>query len=292
MIKQKLSSYAENFEEKLERAFKSDKTEYDVIYEGCRYSLLLGGKRIRPYLLNSFFGLCGGEGNRSLNFEFAIECIHTYSLVHDDLPSMDNDDMRRGKPSCHIRFGEANALLVGDALLTKAFSFASKTDDIKAENVLKATNMRAEYAGVDGMIGGQAVDLLYEGRPADEKLLRLICDLKTGALIKAACKIGTVLAGAEEEKLKAAELYAEYLGLAFQIVDDILDIVGDEQKLGKPINSDAENEKTTFVVLFGIEKCKQLVQELTDRAKASLDIFGAKADDLKALADYLCKRDY
>lgn len=292
MINEALSSYAESFEKGLSSAFSNQPCEYEILYDACRYSLLIGGKRIRPFLINRFFRLCSGNLRGSENFEYAIECIHTYSLVHDDLPSMDNDDMRRGKPSCHIKFGEANALLAGDALLTKAFSFAAKTEQLKPDNVLKAICVLADNSGIDGMIGGQVIDLIYEDKTADENILKTICSLKTGALIKAACKIGAILGGADKERIAAAESYAEHLGLAFQIVDDILDVVGDQDKLGKPINSDLENNKSTFVTLFGIEKCKKLVDELTEKAKSSLDIFGESADELKALADYLCKRDY
>ena len=292
MINKALSSYAESFEKDLCTAFSNKECEYEILYDACGYSLLIGGKRIRPFLINRFYRLCSGNLSGSENFEMAIECIHTYSLVHDDLPSMDNDDMRRGKPSCHIKFGEANALLAGDALLTKAFSLAAETSKIRPVNVLKAISVLADCSGIDGMIGGQVIDLFYEDKKADENILKTICTLKTGALIKAACKIGAILGGADEDRIKAAENYAEYLGLAFQIVDDILDVVGDQDKLGKPINSDLENNKSTFVTLFGIEKCKKLVEELTEKAKSSLDIFGETADELKALADYLCKRDY
>lgn len=292
MINKALSSYAESFEKDLCTAFSNKECEYEILYDACGYSLLIGGKRIRPFLINRFYRLCSGNLSGSENFEMAIECIHTYSLVHDDLPSMDNDDMRRGKPSCHIKFGEANALLAGDALLTKAFSLAAETSKIRHENVLKAISVLADCSGIDGMIGGQVIDLFYEDKKADENILKTICTLKTGALIKAACKIGAILGGADEDRIKAAENYAEYLGLAFQIVDDILDVVGDQDKLGKPINSDLENNKSTFVTLFGIEKCKKLVEELTEKAKSSLDIFGETADELKDLADYLCKRDY
>ena len=292
MINKALSSYAESFEKDLCTAFSNKECEYEILYDACGYSLLIGGKRIRPFLINRFYRLCSGNLSGSENFEMAIKCIHTYSLVHDDLPSMDNDDMRRGKPSCHIKFGEANALLAGDALLTKAFSLAAETSKIRPENVLKAISVLADCSGIDGMIGGQVIDLFYEDKKADENILKTICTLKTGALIKAACKIGAILGGADEDRIKAAENYAEYLGLAFQIVDDILDVVGDQDKLGKPINSDLENNKSTFVTLFGIEKCKKLVEELTEKAKSSLDIFGETADELKALADYLCKRDY
>lgn len=292
MIEKTLLEYAKDFESKLNNFFASENDEYKIISDACKYSLLLGGKRIRPFLINSFYKLCGGENNASFNFEAAMECIHTYSLIHDDLPCMDNDDMRRGKPSCHIKFGEEYALLAGDALLTGAFGLAAKTNNIDALLIIKAISELSDYAGINGMIGGQTVDLIYENKSADVDVLKLICSLKTGALIKASCKIGCILAGAYDDKIKAAEQYAEAVGLAFQIVDDILDETSTEEKLGKPIHSDKENNKSTFVSLLGVDECRSLVFNLTKQAKESLDIFGEEAENLKQFADYLCKRDY
>ena len=292
MIEKKLSDYANTFENNLSSLYKHTECEYSVLCDACAYSLLLGGKRIRPFLLHEFYTLCGGADDASFNFEAAVESIHTYSLIHDDLSCMDNDDLRRGKPSCHIKFGEANALLAGDALLTKAFALAAASKNIKAEYSLKALKLLADYAGIDGMIGGQTVDLLYENKPADENILKLICSLKTAALIKAACEIGCVIAGADETAVKAAGDYAEAIGLAFQIVDDILDETATTEKLGKPVHSDAANNKATFLTLYGIEKCKQIVSELTKKAKSSLVVFNSSADDLISFADYLCNRQY
>ncbi len=292
MIKNTLSQYANNFEESIKDLFECENNEYKIISDACKYSLLLGGKRIRPFLINSFYKLCGGMDNASFNFEAAMECIHTYSLIHDDLPCMDNDDMRRGKPSCHIKFGEEYALLAGDALLTGAFGLAANTKNIDSSFVLKAILELSDNAGINGMIGGQTVDLLYESKKADEGVLKLICSLKTGALIKASCKIGCILAGADDNQIAAAATFAEKLGLAFQIVDDILDETSTEEKLGKPIHSDKENNKSTFVSLLGIDECRRLVVVLTQEAKESLDIFGKEANNLKKFADYLCNRDY
>ncbi len=292
MIKSKISAYADLFEEKASKLYENEKCEYSLVYDACRYSLLLGGKRLRPFLMNSFYKLCGGSGDGIFNFEAAIESIHTYSLIHDDLPCMDDDDMRRGKPSCHKKFGEANALLAGDALLTKAFELAADTKEIEPALVLKGIKTLSSLSGIEGMIGGQVVDLLYENKNADEEILKLICRLKTGALIKAACTIGCILAGAEEKEISAAADYAENLGLAFQIVDDILDVTSTTEKLGKPVNSDMNNNKSTFVSLYGIENCKGIVARLTEQAKNSLSVFAGSTEDLKALADYLCTRDY
>ncbi len=293
MIKDKIKAFADEFEGWVSELLPEKNCEYSLVQDAMRYSVADGGKRLRPFLIKKFYEASGGRDTGFKHFALAMECIHSYSLVHDDLPCMDNDDMRRGRPSCHKRFGEEYALLAGDGLLTLAFNIASKTEGISADRVLSAMVILSDKAGVDGMIGGQTVDLLSEGKSdVTTELLRLICSLKTGALIKASCMIGCVLAGAGEERLKAAEEYAENIGLAFQIVDDILDVTGDEAKLGKPINSDAENEKATFVSLLGIERCKGLVLELTEKAKAALSVFGDEVNDIKELADYLCIRDY
>lgn len=292
MTKTYLKKYADSFEEALSLFYSDNNESYKIVLDAMSYSLRLGGKRIRPYLLRQFYLLCGGENNSSINFEVAIESIHTYSLIHDDLPCMDDDDMRRGKPSCHKKYGEAYALLAGDGLLTEAFGIAAKTKNIDSSLVVKALSVLSELSGVKGMIGGQTIDLLSEGKTVGEEVLREICALKTGALIKSACTIGCILANASENEILAATKYAECLGLAFQIEDDILDCIGDEQKLGKPIHSDEDNNKSTFVTVFGIDKCKEKVANLTEEAKNALNVFGSKADNLKALADFLCNRDY
>ncbi len=293
MIEEKIKAFAASFEDKISRIFEKNRKEYEIVAEAMKYSLSDGGKRLRPFLVEQFYTLCGGKKDAAQNFELAIECIHTYSLIHDDLPCMDDDDMRRGRPSCHKKFGEANALLAGDALLTYAFEIAANTEGIPAERVVKAIRLLAYYAGIDGMIGGQTVDLESESKKdIDIETVRLICSLKTGALLKASCLIGCTLAGADDQQLRAAEEYAENVGVAFQIMDDILDITGDEKKLGKPLHSDTDNEKSTFVSLLGIERCKAEVKLLTKRAKSALSIFGQDAKDLEELADYLCTRDY
>lgn len=292
MIENKIKAYAKEFETKIDRFLPTVKEDYKIVYDALKYSLKLGGKRLRPFLLNEFYKLCGGEGELSAPASVAIESIHTYSLIHDDLPCMDNDDMRRGKPSCHIKFGEEYALLAGDALLTEAFGIIADAKDISADAKVKAISVLAHYSGVNGMIGGQTVDLLSENKQVSEETLILICSLKTAALIKAASVMGCVLAGADEKEISAAKEYSDNLGLAFQIMDDILDEIGESEKLGKPIHSDKENAKSTFVSLYGVEECKKKVLDLTNKAKASLAIFGERADTLKALADYLCNREF
>ncbi len=292
MIGEKIKIFAEEFEKEIKKIFDTDRKDYALVAEAMEYSLADGGKRLRPFLIREFYKTSGGMDNAYINFALAMECIHTYSLIHDDLPCMDNDDMRRGKPSCHKKFGEEYALLAGDGLLTLAFSLAAKTQNIPAERIVKAIEVLSFHAGIDGMVGGQTVDLLSEGKTnVTADTLTVICSLKTGALIKASCLIGCILAGADEVKLQAAEEYADKIGLAFQIEDDILDVIGDEKKLGKPINSDKENEKSTFVSVFGIDECKKKVKILTESAKQALAVF-KDAKDIADLADYLCNREF
>lgn len=292
MIENKIKAYSLEFEEKIDKFLPTVKEDYKIVYDAMMYSLKLGGKRLRPFLVNEFYKLCGGKDDVAGPLSVAIESIHTYSLIHDDLPCMDDDDIRRGKPSCHIKFGEEYALLAGDALLTEAFGIIANAKEIEPEIRVNAISALAYYSGINGMIGGQTVDLLSENTAVSEEKLVLICKLKTAALIKAASVMGCILAGADKEKISAAEKYADSIGLAFQIMDDILDEIGDSEKLGKPIHSDKENMKSTFVSVYGIENCKQRVDELTNKAKKALDLFGEKADTLKELADYLCKREY
>ena len=249
----------------------------DVVSQAMRYSVENGGKRIRPALLLEFCRVCGGDYKKAVPFACALEMIHTYSLIHDDLPCMDNDDFRRGKPSCHIAFGEEYALLAGDALLTLAFETAMKSN-LSAEITVKAAKELAKAAGVMGMVGGQVLDL----QKTDE--------LKTGELIRAACVLGCVCAGADDKKIAAAEKYAHDIGIAFQIVDDILDVTSDEETLGKPIGSDEENQKSTYVSLLGIEKSRKTAEELTLNAQKALDAFDGDVTSLKDFAEKLKNR--
>lgn len=263
-----------------------------VVCDAMKYSVENGGKRIRPVLTLEFCRLCGGDIQDALPFAAAIEMIHTYSLIHDDLPCMDNDDFRRGKPSCHIQFGESYALLAGDGLLTQAFSVITESDFAKNNPAaaVKAIRVLASCSGALGMIGGQVIDLKSEGKNVGLDILKKMDELKTGALIKAAAGMGVIAANGSEEMLRAAYDYAEKLGQAFQIVDDILDVTADETQLGKPVGSDAQNEKSTYVSLLGLEKSQQLAQELTQQAIDSLTVFGQDADFLISLARSLAIR--
>lgn len=279
-------------ESNLKKFFINKDIDYKIVLDAMEYSLLVGGKRIRPLFLLEFMEICGGKKQDAVDFACAIEMIHTYSLIHDDLPCMDNDDLRRGKPSCHKAFSEDTALLAGDALLTYAFEITSQTASKDATRRLKAINTLAKYAGVNGMIGGQQIDLLNEGKEVPKELLLKTYSLKTGGLIKAAAEIGAILAGANEKEIKAAKKYAENIGLAFQIVDDILDVVADEKLLGKPVGSDKENLKFTYVSAFGLENAKQKVKELTNEAIEVLNIFSNDKTNLIEIAKYLIDRKY
>lgn len=261
------------------------------LYKAMEYSLLAGGKRLRPIFAFEFCRLCGRDWKDAAPFAAAVEMIHTYSLIHDDLPCMDNDDMRRGKPSSHIKFGEANALLAGDSLLTFAFQTAGEAKDIPADAVAKAVSLLARAAGCAGMIAGQVQDLENENKTVSVDDLRRVDVLKTGELIRCACQLGCIAAGADDKKLEAARVYAENLGIAFQIVDDILDVTSDEATLGKPIGSDAENCKNTYVSLLGLEKAQKIAAELTDKAIDALKVFGDEAEFLISLSEKLLSRN-
>ena len=289
MLQQRLKEYSALVEAGLGRLFPKEECRHSRIFEACRYSLLAGGKHIRAALLLEFYRLCGGKVEDALSFACGLEMIHTYSLVHDDLPCMDNDDFRRGKPSNHKVYGETMATLAGDALLNRAFEVMLEQETVPAVCAMKAAAHISRCSGVYGMIGGQVQDLSMEGRPATLEELREMVSLKTGALIRAACEAGVLLAGGDVAKRKAAENYAAAVGLAFQIQDDILDVVGDQDLLGKAIGSDEANEKTTFVSVYGLEACRGMVRNLTLEAQAAADVF-TDSDFLKELAEYLAQR--
>lgn len=261
------------------------------VLDAMKYSISNGGKRIRPVLTLEFSKLCNGDYETALDFGCAVEMIHTYSLIHDDLPCMDNDGIRRGKPSCHIAYGEDVALLAGDALLTEAFSVLSGTKNIQSENIVKAINFLARSSGINGMVGGQVLDLQFEKSKPDVNDVLKMYSLKTCNLIKAACVLGCLTSKSYNEKnVNAAIDFAENLGIAFQIQDDILDIEGDNVTLGKPVGSDEKNEKSTVVKFFGLEKSKNLVKKYTDDAISSLSVFENNTDTLREIAFMLVNR--
>mgnify|MGYP004644201675 FL=1 len=284
--------YIPVIENKLNELLPESGERYSSAVNAMRYSLLSGGKRIRPILLLEFYSLFGGRAESALNFAAAIEMIHTYSLIHDDLPCMDNDDMRRGRPSCHKAFGYDTALLAGDALLTHAFFAAANAVDIPPERVSRAISVLAQKAGIYGMVGGQVMDLDFEKNGANGEELTAMYIKKTSCLLEAAAMCGAVLAGADEETVKKTEEYAENLGLAFQITDDILDCTADEKTLGKPIGSDEKNGKTTFVTLLGLDGAKQRAALLTKKAEDILNGFSGDTSYLKELTEYLLNRNY
>lgn len=288
-----VNEYAELIEKELSNRLYTVENGQDYVRDAMSYSLSNGGKRIRPILVLEFCRLCGGNINDAVNFACAVEMIHTYSLIHDDLPCMDNDDFRRGKPSCHKAFGEEYALLAGDGLLTLAFETAVLDgNSVLPENKIRAVRTLANLAGIAGMVGGQVLDLQAEKTVPDYDKIKTIDSLKTGALIRAAVLLGCYAANVtDENKLKAAEKYARCIGLAFQIVDDILDVTSDTQTLGKPVGSDIKNEKVTYVSLLGIEKSKQTVAQLTNEAVEALDAFDSdKSEFLRNFAFSLADR--
>jgi geranylgeranyl diphosphate synthase type II len=288
--------YKDLLEEHLERYFPSgDSLPNRSVRDAMAYSLLGGGKRVRGVMLLAFYRLFAEDVRPALPFAAALEMVHAYSLIHDDLPCMDNDDMRRGKPACHIQFGEATALLAGDGLLTLAFLAMSMAEDvsvISAQQNRECVKVLASAAGFWGMIMGQALDLAGEGKMLSADELDELNAFKTGALITAAARLACILGGAAEDEWSATQDYAANLALAFQIVDDILDETADPALLGKPVGSDREQGKNTYAALFGVEECRRRVEKLSADATRALAIFGERADFLCTMATELSKREY
>ena len=256
------------------------------LFESMRYSLLAGGKRLRPVFVFDFCRMCGKEWEAAAPFAAAVEMIHTYSLIHDDLPCMDNDDYRRGKPTNHKVYGEAIAVLAGDGLLTAAFSYLCNAP-YDSDRRIRAVQLLSQYAGELGMVGGQVLDMESETRQCTKQEVIDIQSRKTGALICAACALGVLAGGGTAEQMDAAITFAKHLGLAFQIRDDMLDVIGNAAELGKAVGVDAQ--KNTFVQLYGIEKCDELVKEHTQKAISALEIF-ADNGFMKNLAQELTGR--
>lgn len=291
-----LQARTEGVNRAIDRLLPPPEGEYAVVKEAMRYSMEAGGKRVRPLLVLEFARLAGLAAGASLPeekampFACAVECIHTYSLIHDDLPCMDDDALRRGRPSCHIAFGEANALLAGDALLTYAFELIGRGGELSglsAEASTRACRILARFAGVDGMVGGQVMDLQNEGRSIGADVLRNTVLGKTSALLSAACALGVAAADGSREWEAAAVRYGELLGLAFQTVDDILDVTGSEAALGKPIGSDSQNEKVTAVTLLGLEGAQESAARLTAEALEALDgLFGLPPLETELLREW------
>jgi geranylgeranyl diphosphate synthase type II len=290
-FKEWLNAKIKKTEKHLEIYLPLKNNRQKAIYEGMRYSLFAGGKRIRPVLMMETFTMFNKDEDSIMPFACALEMIHTYSLIHDDLPAMDDDDYRRGKPTNHKVYGDAMAILAGDGLLNKAFETVSQNTsrlNLPTENILKSIEILSKASGSEGMIGGQVTDMFVEERTME--YLEYMHTLKTGALIKAACEIGATAGGASEEEINNLSNYAHYLGLAFQVKDDILDFTADEEELGKPVGSDVKNDKLTYVTLVGLEESQKILEDYTEKAISSLYIFGDRADKLREVAEYLLNR--
>ena len=259
--------------------------------ESMEYSLMAGGKRLRPILMMAAADAVGARGTDFVQAACGIEMIHTYSLIHDDLPAMDNDDYRRGKLTNHKVFGEALAILAGDALLTQAFEVILRQQGVPAQVLLEVLREISIAAGPNGMVGGQVIDMLSEGKRISMEELRKMHMGKTGALFRAAIRSGAILGGASEAQLAALTTYADCFGLAFQITDDILDVAGDEAVIGKPVGSDERNEKSTYVTLTSLDEAKKLAADTVQQALEALEIFGDEAKFLRDLVKMLLERN-
>ncbi|MDD6035365.1 MAG: polyprenyl synthetase family protein [Lachnospiraceae bacterium] len=291
-FEQQKKQKTEEINELLRRYLPKEEGEERILCEAMNYSIAVGGKRIRPMLLLEAYAMFGGTGDAAEPFAAALEMIHTYSLVHDDLPAMDNDRYRRGQLTTHAKFGEAIGILAGDGLLNYAFEVMSDAVCEQGENAAKAMRILSNKAGIRGMIAGQTVDLTWTGKALTRELLDYINERKTSALLSGALMAGAALAGAEEEELSVLCKVGNYVGLAFQIKDDILDVTGDEKKLGKPLHSDEKNDKTTYVTLIGIEKAEEVVKEYSECAVKLLDTLPYRNTFLKELLLSLAGREY
>jgi geranylgeranyl diphosphate synthase type II len=292
-IKDLLRSKKETVDEALKRYLSSETGYPETLLESIKYSLFSGGKRLRPILVLASGEMVGGKEEALLPFACAVEMIHTYSLIHDDLPSMDDDDYRRGRLTNHKVYGEAVAILTGDALLTLAFKQMTEPGvlrNFKAGPVLRAVNEIAAAAGGGGMVGGQVADILSEGKPVNREDVDYIHEKKTGALIRASALIGALLAGGTEKELDAVRIYGEKIGLAFQIIDDILDVEGEEEILGKSVGKDQENSKATYPATYGLEESRKKAAQLIEEGARALDLFGERAFFLQGIAGFILKR--
>ena len=284
------SERRELIEEALKKELHEGRELDATLMKSMEYSLMAGGKRLRPILLMAAADACGKDGRAFITSACALEMIHTYSLIHDDLPAMDDDNLRRGKPTNHVKFGAGMATLAGDGLLTMAFEVLTREKNVRPETILSVIREVSVAAGTSGMVGGQAIDLESEGRRIDLTCLRRMHMGKTGALFRAALRTGAILAGASEKELAALTQYAEAFGLAFQITDDILDVTGSEAEIGKPVGSDRRNEKSTYVTLTSLARAQELADEAIESALSAVEIFGEKASFLQDLVRFLSHR--
>lgn len=295
-IKDLLTNYSTEFNSHLEGFFPTCDSPENRVIEAMKYSIMNGGKRLRPFLVTETAKLFGLDFADTLRPAVALECIHSYSLIHDDLPAMDNDDLRRGKPTCHKAFDEATAILAGDGLLTYAFAIISDEKTHPSSTIrCQLINLLANAAGAfNGMVAGQMLDLYAENNITDnsEKLIKNIEEMKTGRLIRYACESGAILGQASIEETQALINYSRKIGIAFQIADDILDVEGEQSLVGKTLHKDASQGKQTFVSLYGLDQAKQLAQQHVNEAKESISPFGNKANTLQTLSDFIITRSY
>ena len=290
MMKEYMQKKIELINQELDSIYSKDTALNATLAKSMNYSLMAGGKRLRPILIMAAADAVGADGEKFLHLATSIEMIHTYSLIHDDLPAMDNDDYRRGKLTNHKVFGDGIAILAGDALLTMAFEVIADSPNIDTEKKLKVIKEMSSAAGAEGMVGGQVIDLESECKHIDMDTLRKMHSAKTGALFCAAIRSGAILGGATDKQLADLTQYARCFGLAFQITDDILDVTGDEASIGKPVGSDEKNHKSTYVTLGSLQSAQELAQKAVNEAKKALADFGTEADFLRELVDYLISR--
>ena len=290
MMKEYMQRKIELINRELDGIYAENTALNTTLAKSMNYSLMAGGKRLRPILVMAAADAVGADGEKFLHLATSIEMIHTYSLIHDDLPAMDNDDYRRGKLTNHKVFGDGIAVLAGDALLTMAFEVIADSPNVDTEKKLKVIKEMSHAAGAEGMVGGQVIDLESEGKKINMDTLRKMHSAKTGALFCAAIRSGAILGGATDKQLADLTQYARQFGLAFQITDDILDVTGDEASIGKPVGSDEKNHKSTYVTLGSLESARELAQKAVDEAKKALADFGKEADFLRELVDYLISR--
>jgi geranylgeranyl diphosphate synthase type II len=291
-LKRYLAARQKAVDRALDRFLPKETAPPSTIHKAMRYSLFAGGKRLRPILCLAAAEACGGETAKALPLACAMECIHTYSLVHDDLPSMDNDDFRRGRATCHKVFGDGIAVLAGDALLTVAFEIGARAKPTRRYSTSRIIGEIALAAGSRKLIAGQVADLEAEGKPADHALVRYIHENKTAAILTTSVRLGAMSANANDKKLNAITKFGRALGLAFQVIDDILDVTQTSEKLGKSAGKDIAAHKATYPAVMGLDASRAEARRLTNAAKSALISFGKKAEPLHQIANYLLERDY
>lgn len=286
-----IKRWSQTFDHRLDRLLTPGSDASGRLLEAMRYSALSGGKRLRPYLLSRCCEICGGDAEAAFPAAAAVECVHAFSLVHDDLPAMDNDDLRRGQPTNHRKFGEGAAILAGDALLTLAFELVTRCP-VDSSRIVAAIAELARGTGWSGMIGGQMADIDGQSQPPSRELAEYIHERKTAALFQSACRIGAIIAGATKDAQTAVCSFGRYLGHSFQIADDLLDVTSTSEQMGKGVGKDAKAGKQSYPAIWGVDGSTRAARQAADRAVESLSSFGCEADDLRALAGYVIQRHH